>query len=877
LETKRNIPPKFAKRFLNWFLRDDLAEEVEGDLEEKFIAKLEKSTLFRAKLNYWYQVLNYLRPFAISKSSPTQIMQYAMFRNYFKVGWRNISRKPSNAFINIAGLSIGIAIVLLLVFHVKEELSYDQGFWNSRRIFRVTNENLGDNSRHWAATSPQMGPEMQQSLPEVAYCARFQRPYPYQLLSYTSAGNDTKQFEEKEGYFADAEVIEMFDIPFIHGNPRMALTEMNTIVLTEETAQKYFGEENPLGKTLVDNAKSLPLKVTGVIKNFPFQTHLKFDYLISMPTIKYYQDQESLENRGWAGFYTYVLLKDDHSLASVNSKLTDFMVAFYSPTGESREESIAARKLHLQPITDIHLRSKLEKEMTANSDITYVYIFSTIAALILLLATVNFTNINIAQSFDRMKEVGLRKVVGASKRQIVQQSLTESFVIIIIATGLALILLRLAIPYYENVISRSLHFQDFRTLSNVGYMFILLISVCLVAGMVPAMVLAKAQPVYSLKKKIAKGFSFSKFRNSLVIFQFVISVFMIVGTIVINGQMDLFHNRNLGFDKEQVLAVTMYPEMQKNSEAFTNKLSENPAIENYSMASRIPGQRLGTETFRLLSNSDEDISESSARLMWADEKYLSTLKIHLKQGKNFSNPKQQEFILNEVAVKEFDLKDPIGSRMAMGGNKGEIVGIVEDFNFASLHSAIEPLVIQYSPYPSNYLFVKVQPNKLPNVLAYAKESISEIFPGCTFSYSFVDEDLDRLYETESKMFTVFKAFTVLSILISCLGLYSISTYTTKRRTKEIGIRKVHGASAATITELLLKDFMKLVVLAVVVASPITYVIMQEWLQDFTYHVVIHWWDFAIAFGLILMITILTISFQSVRAALAKPVNSLRTE
>ena len=877
MKTNKNIPPKLAHRFLCWFVRDDLAEEVQGDLDEQFNSMLENKSRFKAKLNYWFQVINYLRPFAISKADSPQLIQYAMFRNYFKVGWRNLTRKPSFALINIFGLSIGIVSVLLIVFHVKEELSYDKNFTKAERIFRVTNENLGANTHHWAATPPQIGPEMQQSLPDVELSARFQRPYPYQLLSYVQAGDNLRQFEERGGFYADSEVIEMFDIHFIQGNPQTALTELNAIVLTKDIVKKYFGDENPLGKTLTDKTRGLPLKVTGVVERFPFQTHLSFDYLISMPSIENYQELDASFYRKWAGFYTYILLKDNLTLASINPKMTDFMVDCYKPTGESRAESIAARKLNLQPITDIHLRSKLEKEMSSNSDITYVSIFSIVALFILLLAAVNFINISTTQSFSRIKEAGLRKVVGASKLQLIQQSLLESFLITIVATGLALILFRLAIPFYENISSRSLYFEELMTFSNLSFVLLLLVSISLLAGIFPALIVSKAHPISSVKNKIGSHLSVNRFRNSLIVLQFVISIFMIVSTVIIYGQLDLFHNKELGFDKDQVVAVTLYPEMRNHHQVITNNLLKNPAFESLSISSHIPGQRIGIESFRRLQDSNDAVNEKSARLMWSDDKFLSTLQIPLKEGRNFVNTEQNEYILNEAAVKDLGLIDPIGSRIGVGGNKGEVVGVVNDFNFASLHSPVEPLIIQYTSQPGNFLLIRIKANQIPETLLSIEENIGLVSKGSVFSYEFIDEKLNTLYAAENRMSSVFKAFTVLSILISCLGLYSLSAYTAKIRTKEIGIRKVLGASSTLISGLMLIDFLKLVLIAFIVASPLVYFVMQKWLQNFSYHIDIQWRVFALTFILIISITILTISYQSIRAALTNPVDSLRSE
>ncbi len=804
-----------------------------------------------------------------------------MLKSYLKIAWRSLFRSPFQTFIKIFGLSIGIASVMLILFHVKDELSFDQGFLKSDRIFRVTNENLGEGARHWAATPPPMGPEMQQLLPEVELTVRFHRPSAYQLLSHTSKSGNTRKFEERGGFIVDSGAVEMFDLEFVQGDANTALSEINSIILTEDMAQKYFGNENPLGKIIMDNIARIPLKVSGVIAKFPFQTHLKFDYLLSMPTINNYQDQGALSSRGWSGFYTYVLLKENISLASMTSKMEEFMIQFYEPHGETPSETLAARKLRLQPITDIHLHSKLEKEMYPNSDITYVYIFGFVALFILLLAAVNFINISTTQSFGRVKEIGVRKVVGAKRKQLIHQFLMDSLLVTFLSMIIALVIFASAIPHYDDLASKPFYQENIFTLSNFGILLLMFISVGVLAGLYPALFVSRFSLVSSLKSKKNSAPRIQIVRNSLIVFQFVISVFMIVGTIIIYNQMNLFHHKNLGFDKEQVLVVTMHRDMWENYGALKAKMLENPAIESFSTTTNIPGDRFGSYFFTPLGNSQQVTEGFDARLMLSDDKFLSTLDIPIKEGRDFfrqeANTGNTEFIINEAAGKLFGPGKVVGKRLTIGRDTANIVGVVKDFNFASLHSPIEPLVIQYNPYAGGHLLVKVQENQLAETIAFMEKSVESIAPSSTFSYSFVDDRLDALYNTENRMSKVFNVFALLSLLISCLGLYGLSAYAARIRIKEIGIRKVLGSGKMDIIKILSRDFLKLISTAILIAAPFTYFTMKRWLQDFAYHIEIQWWMFGLAGVLVLFIAIATLSYQGIKSANANPIESLRTE
>jgi putative ABC transport system permease protein len=804
-----------------------------------------------------------------------------MFRNYLKIAWRNLWKSKTFSVVNITGLAVGIAGVLLIIFHIRHELSYEKGFEKVDRIYRVTYESTGEDNRHWAATPPPLVPALQQAFPQIEAGVRMHRLYPYQLLSYAGPAGDVKRFEEKGGFFANADVVNMFDLPFVAGDPKSALKDANTIVISETMAQKYFGKADPMGKTITDDRSRLPLLVTGVVKNFGFPSHFQFDYLVSMPTIERYLDKQSMENIGWSGFYNYIMLREDASLAQVEAGLPAFAAKFYAPSGDSEQKIRASRHLHLQPIRDIHLHSKLEKEMYPNSDITYIYIFAIAAIFILLVATVNFINISTALAFNRMKEIGLRKVVGGTRSQLLRQFLGESLLITVLATAFAVLLFKIAIPYYANVASGGFVFESVFTAPNLAIVVLLVAGIALLAGLYPAWFVARFNPVVSLKGKRLSGPAVNIVRKGLIVFQFTVSVFMIFGTMIVYRQMQLFHNQDLGFDKDQVVAVTMYDQMREKYSVLMDEMSENSSIASFSIISTLPGERFGNYTAFPLHRKDDDQLPENSRMLWSDDKVLGTLGIQLKEGRAFHSQfpeiKNHEFILNEAAVKVYRLQDPVGQVFIAEGDTGTVVGVVKDFNFASLHASVEPLVIQYNPYRTNYLLVKVKGGSLPATIGFLESRVHNAAPSSKFTYSFLDENVDKLYVTENRMSKVFNGFAALSIFISCLGLFGLSAYSAKLRVKEVGVRKVLGASVSSVAFLLSRDFMLLVLIAIAVSVPLAWWAMERWLGSFAYRVDIGWEVPVVAALAALMLAVFTISFQAIKTALLNPVKNLRAD
>jgi putative ABC transport system permease protein len=800
-----------------------------------------------------------------------------MLKSYLKIALRNLWKNRLFSLINVTGLALGLACALLIVFHVRQELSYDKGFKNADRIYRVTLTGKGENDRSWAAISYPMPDAMRAYFPQSGNIVRFYRPYPHQVLSSTGADNITRKFEEKGGFFADPAAISMFDIEFITGDKATALNAPASVIISEKTARKYFGTTDATGKILQDEINHVPLKVTGVVREYSFPSHLQFDYLLSMSTIHRYLDDQSLSNRTWNAFYTYILPDNAAAVQKIRTGLKDFTAKYYEENGKSAAEILADRQLDIQPVTDIHLYSHLEKEMSLNSNATYVKIFSLAALFILLVAAVNFINLYTAQAFSRMKEVGMRKVIGATYRQVITQFLGESLITTLLAAVLAVVLFKSAIPLYDRIAERPFYANEILTLPGLGITVLLVLFIALLAGGYPAWYIAHFHPVNALKAKHIPGSQVNNVRKGMVIFQFVVSVFMIICTIIIYRQVRFFHQKDLGFDKEQVAGITIYGPMWQQLSTLMNEIKQSPDIAGFSGVSTLPGDRFSSQPFQPLEMSGQEADNS--RIMWSDERLLATLQIPLLEGRNFFNQypavKQNEFILNEAAVKAYHLAPAVGQRCILDGDTGTVVGVIKDFNFASLHTKVDPLVIKYDPYRTNYLLIKIKSGRIPAAMKYMKDKFTMLAPGVTFTYTFIDDKLNHLYATENRMSSVFKAFAAFAVLLSCMGLFGLSAYTAQLRRKEICIRKILGASSTYIALLLSRDFIKLVFIAVLISCPIAWWAMHTWLSGFAYHIAVNGWIFVAAGLFALLTAFLAVTYQAGKAALSNPVKHLK--
>jgi putative ABC transport system permease protein len=801
-----------------------------------------------------------------------------MFSNYLKIAYRNIKKHLGYSLINVAGLAIGMACCILILLFVFDELSYDKFHENHDRIYRVTRKWFnadGVVNLHLGHVAPPVAPLLENDFPEIAHAVRIVG------AGGLLVGNETAFYEEPRLYFAEEDVFEVFNFDMIVGDPSTALKDPFAIVITDEMAERYFGSEDPIGKSLTIKTASqqADMKVTGVIKPLPHNSHFHPNLLGSFKTYEAVVGDEELQSWTSNNYATYLLMTEGYNIDLLKSQLDPFIDRHY---GEGRSERT---KLELQRLTDIHLYSHLDSEIEANSDITYVYIFSIIALFILLIACVNFMNLATARSAGRAKEVGLRKVVGAQRPQLIRQFLSESIITAVLSLVIALGIVLLALPKFNQFIGRELSLNVSTNISLLISLFFIAIFVGLVSGMYPAAFLSAFKPVRVLKGNLDVGKKGFSFRTVLVVFQFAISIILIICVGVVSSQLDYIRTRNLGFDKEQVVVLPSSPPIISRLEGFKTRLLQNPNILNISAAKRVPSGRLldsaGARVMR--GETSEPVNFRIAQLR-VDYDYIPTFKIELAAGRNFSREMgtdpTQSFIINEMAAKRIGWESPeeaIGKGFGYGSRNGQIIGVVKDFHFESLHQEISPIVMFLSKTDLSQISIRISPENIPQTMAFLKDIWAEMRPDFPFSYYFIDENFDQLYRSEEKLGRIFSVFAFLSVLIGCLGLFGLASYSAERRTKEIGIRKVLGASASGITVLLSKEFTKWVLLANVIAWPAAYLIMSRWLQSFAYRAGMSVGIFLLAGGIAWIIAFLTVSYQAIKASIADPITALKYE
>jgi len=803
-----------------------------------------------------------------------------MIKNNFKMAWRVIRKQKLYSAINITGLGVSLACLLMILFHVKGELGYETGFPKADRIYRVqTDSQFGSTVRQWASSAPAMGPELGKAFPEIEATARLM-PIGPQVLVYRPAEGPPRRFEERHIFISEESFLTMFDLTFISGSPETALRDPSSALLTASFAHKYFGDEDPVGKALMVETYGQPLRVTGVVRDIPGKTHLKIDAFISMPTLVLWTGYgpEILNHRTWKAMYTFVLLKPGQRPASLDAKTAAFMKNFHAEQ-PSRVESI-----RFQPIRRIHLHSKLEGEIAPNSDIAYVVVFSAAALLILLIAVVNFVNLATAQSFKRMKEIGVRKVIGARRSQLVRQHLGEAGLLTGLSAILALVLMKFSIPFYNRVSGAAMSFREVLTPGSAAFLLGLLVLLTLLAGLYPAFFASAFQPIGAIKNLKTPRSTAAVLRKGLVVFQFVVSIFLIFSTITMSRQLDYFHRADLGFDKNDVIAMKLYGDFSKTLVGGANSLkaemTRHSGVAGIALTSQLFGSPFSNERLTPVGTPDKN-ALPMLRFLRVDENFIKTAGLTVLQGRDFdAGPNQRSaYIISESVAAILGLDQPLGVECLsdIHGGQAPIIGVIKDFHFASLHSPIEPLVLEYLPAGAKYLLVKARAGRLSEVLEYLKRKTAEIRPDFLFSYSFVDEEFNQSYRTESQSYDLFKVFSGVALFVACLGLFGLSVYAAERRVKEIGIRKTMGASAPSIYLLLAGSFLRWVLAANAVALPLAYFAMNKWLQNFAFHIRISAGTFAVAGFLVFFFAMITVGYQALRSARENPVESLRYE
>jgi putative ABC transport system permease protein len=806
-----------------------------------------------------------------------------MIRNYIKIAFRNLMKHKFVSFINLSGLTIGLACCLLITLYILHELSYDRFHHNANRIYRVTrsfNQPDGKISLFLNEVAPPFGPLLQNDFPDIQ-----------KVTTLLPTGNVTVRYADKtlnetNAFFADENLFKVFDFSVTRGNSATALSDPYSIMLSEEMARKYFGNDDPINKmVLLGNLRNF--KVTGVYRSLPVNSHFHPELLISFPTLKdstFYGEENLRTNWGNNAFLTYLLLPENYPVAQMEKQFPAFLDK-HMPHGDNYLPSQGTR-IYLQKLTDIHLRSHLDAEVEENGDIKRVYIFSVIAIFILVIACINYMNLTTARSVLRAREIGIRKVAGAERKTIITQFLVESVLITYIAMAFAVALTAACLHWINQLSGQQLTMQTLLRMQVIIPVLLLPIVVGILSGIYPAVFLSSFNPAKVLKGlfKLKTG-SFS-LRQTLVVVQFSISIILIISTMVVFNQLRFIQQKSLGYNRDQV--VTMPNRFLGNGyESFKNELLRYPGIKSVGRSSRIPtGRLLDAQGAEMPGTSGSEPVKTDVKCVTADADFIPTYGIRIVAGRNFSQTPGADsasFIINETTVKALGWKsneEAIGKPFIYGGVRGNIVGVINDFNFESLHEKIVPLILltaRANLNGYNRISVKITGQGIPATLARIEDAWHRFLPDVPYTGTFLNERFNALYQTEQRQGALFTLFACLAIFIASMGLLGLSSFTISQRMKEIGVRKVLGASMGNLVGLLSVNFIKLVLIAALIAFPVAWFAMDRWLQNFAYRSSISWWLFAAAGLIAALIALATISFQTIRAALANPVKSLRTE
>jgi len=786
-----------------------------------------------------------------------------MLKNYFISAIRNIKRQKWYSLINLAGLTIGMTFFVMISLYVRYELSFDRFHKDSNDVYRVladTRETYRGKSEV-AITPGPLGTAMVEEFPEVLNATKVRANSV--VMKYKE-----NTFVETRLYYADPAFLEIFHFPLISGNYKNALVEPNSLLITQDMSEKYFGEEYPLGKTV--QVGKTDYTITGILENIPGNTHFRFDFLASFASLVELRGLDEVYRWTSWSYHTYILLHNEGDPLVLENKLPDFLKKNY------KED--ATQTLRLQPIANIHFHTKANFELESNADIRNIYLLSAIGLFILLIACFSYMNLSTARATTRAKEIGMRKVIGANRMQLIKQFLGESMLFSFVALIISLFAVKLLLPAFRIYFDRKLEAAFIQDWTFVAILFGLGLFIGLVSGSYPSIVLSSFQPTAVLKgSRVLRSRSSSLFRNSLVIGQFAISVALIFCTIVVYKQLHFMKNKELGFIKDYVVIV---PNPKQGYESLEYDLQQNTNILDIASSNELL-HNINSASFGVWDGYTPE-EQLLVYRNWIDNNFLEFYNIPIVEGRGFAKEFNDEvdrvYILNESAVKAIGWENPIGKQFSFSEDEtGVVVGVVKDFNFAPLHLNIEPLVLTPSSDTPRWLSIRIHPQNVPETLGLIEKTWKTSYPEGEFNYTFLDDRLDRMYRTEEKLGKTFSIYTFIAIFVACLGLFGLASFTTEQRTKEIGIRKVLGATEWNITVLTTKEFLILVLVANAVAWPLAYFVMQQWLQNFAYKTSMGIWMFVLSAGMSLVIAFFTVGYQSVKAALANPIDSLRYE
>ena len=870
MKHKKDSFPSFGEKILKIFLPRGESESVVGDYEELYAELARTRGKSRANVWYWIQIMR-----SVWTGITVSVWwRWAMLKSYLTIALRYLKRHKIYSFISISGLAVGMACCVLILLWINDEIRYDRFHEQTKNLYRVVNDlNYGPFAQTTAGSAYPLGPAMKNEIPEIREIAR--------TLSTRKIliAHGDKRFYEDNFYFADPSLFAIFTFPFIQGDPDTALSSPSSVVITQEMAAKYFGSKDPIGKTIRTKNQNNYI-VSGVIENIPKNSHLQFGFVGSM------ERAVSMGARThWTGwlYRTYVLLQPETSFQYVNAKLEEWI-----KTKDSEET-----RYYLQPFSDIHMYG-----LQGGGAIRPLSLFSTLALLILIIACINYMNLATARAGTRAKEIGLRKVVGAKKNNIVRQFLSESVLFAFFALLISLGLVALFLPLFNQLSGKELSMN----LAQNSFLFLGIVGITLLTGVLagsyPALFLSSFEPDRILKGRLSAkkiGASTASIRKGLVVFQFVLTIILLISTTTVYRQMSFIKNRQLGFEKKHLIYTQLRSEgnlweqydAQKtwqNYKTLENALSQNPNIMDVSSASCLPFGSMGAEFGQLDWEGKDPEYQVEMKHIAVDPHFLETFQLEMAEGRFLSDEfpsDAQNFILNEAAVKAAGLESPVGKRFQLLDKSGVIVGVIRNFHFAPLHDKINPLVLHLMPYQywmyRNYVFIRIRANNVSQTIASIEAIWDKAIPEYPFEFRFLDDTIDARYRSEQRLETVLRIFTFLAISISCFGLFGLISFTARLKTKEIGIRKVLGASMGSVVRLLSKEFIALVILSNLIAWPVAYFVMTRWLENFAYRTEIGILTFVLSGFIALVIAILTVCFQSIKAALANPVDSLRYE
>ncbi|MFC1726114.1 FtsX-like permease family protein [candidate division KSB1 bacterium] len=868
-------PPHIAEFLLSIMRGYDEKYASLGDFAEFYNKVYQKEGFIKARLWYWSQVFNSLLPYLWFKIC----WLFIMFTNYLKISFRNIKRQKAYSFINIFGFAVGMACCLLIMLYVRYELSYDNYHGRSENIYRVLKDMKGRPGMSRWMPGP-LAQAMKNDFPEVLKTAR------------VDFGNGMvicrdKIYLDEKFYFADQEYLEIFTVDIISGDPKQVLTEPNTLIISRSKAEQLFGEENPVGKTInFKYGNDDFYKITGVFTDQPENSHFRYDFLASFKTLESQQRNSYLYSWRYVDCSTYLLLSEKADIDELVRKMPDF----YKKYSGTAEDYI----FEIQPLRKIHVENHVRYEFEPGNNIKFLYLLSSISLIIMLIACFNYMNLSTARSSTRAKEVGLRKVVGATRRQLLKQLIGESLIFSAIAIVLSLIFVMAALPYFNSFVGRNIEFYLFGDLQTLAALLGLVILTGLISGSYPALFLSSFQPVKILQGNFKLGSRGSRiFRNLLVISQFAVSIVLIFCTIVISRQLNFIKNRDLGFDKKHIVSVNIEDyTLRRNHESFMNEFRFYPGITDITVSGSLPNA-----FFRGGDAQWEGKEESQDVYFWSSEagyNFIDFFNIDIVQGRNFSKEfatdADKAYILNETAVKEIGWTDAAaGKKFGYDGSEGTVIGVVRDYHFNSLHKRIAPLILVlnkvddtfYSENPFRcstcYISFKIKPDKIKETLNFIELKFKEKSPGYGFSYTFFEDRVEQMYLSEIKLGKVFNFSSALAVLLACLGLFGLTSFISEQKIKEIGIRKALGASSGKIVIMLSKGFVKWILTAAAISLPAANYAIGIWLNNFAYKINIGVWIFAAAVLFALLITVLTAARQTLKAASANPVDSLKYE